>query len=116
MHVADVTMFYAPSGGGVRRYIEAKRAWLLGRGGCAHTLLVPRARGAPAEAGTVPLPSMPLPLSNGYRVPLGRAAAARRLIELAPTVIEAGDPYTLAWAALDAGRALGVSVVGFCHS
>ena len=116
MHVADVTMFYAPQGGGVRRYIEAKRAWLLRRGGCAHTLLVPRSRKAPAEAGLIALSSMPLPLSHGYRVPLGRAQAARRLIALAPSVIEAGDPYTLAWAALDAGRALGVPVVGFCHS
>ena len=35
MHVADVTMFYAPQGGGVRRYIEAKREWLLGTAGCS---------------------------------------------------------------------------------
>jgi alpha-1,6-mannosyltransferase len=116
MHVADVTMFYSPQGGGVRRYIEAKRAWLEAREGCAHTLVVPQPREAPAARGTVGLASVPLPLSGGYRVALRRAPAARRLVELQPSVIEAGDPYTLAWAAIDAGRALGVPVVGFCHS
>lgn len=116
MHVADVTMFYAPQGGGVRRYIESKRAWLTARAGCAHTLIVPRSRKAPAEAGILTLGSLPLPLSHGYRVTLRKAPAARALVDLKPTLIEAGDPYTLAWAALDAGQRLGVPVVGFCHS
>jgi alpha-1,6-mannosyltransferase len=116
MHVADVTMFYAPQSGGVRRYIEAKRSWLAGRDGCFHTLVVPKARTAPVETGTVGLASVPLPLSRGYRVALRKSPAARALIALRPTLIEAGDPYTLAWAALDAGQALGIPVVGFCHS
>jgi alpha-1,6-mannosyltransferase len=116
MHVADVTMFYAPQGGGVRRYIEAKRSWLRGRPGCAHTLVIPKARNAPVETGTLALRSLPLPLSRGYRVALRASPAARALVDLQPSVIEAGDPYTLAWAALDAGQTLGVPVVGFCHS
>ena len=116
MHVADVTMFYAPHSGGVRRYIEAKRSWLAARSGCSHTLVVPRPRTAPTEAGTVGLSSVPLPLSRGYRVTLRKSPAARALVALQPTLIEAGDPYTLAWAALDAGQRLGVPVVGFCHS
>src|SRR5688572_32367763 len=113
MHVADVTMFYSPQGGGGRRYIEAKRALLQARDGCAHTLVVPQPREAPLVRGTVGLASVPLPLSGGYRMALRRAPAARRLVELQPSVIEAGDPYTLAWAAIEAGRALGVPVVGF---
>jgi alpha-1,6-mannosyltransferase len=116
MHIADVTMFYAPQGGGVRRYIEAKREWLLGTAGCAHTLLVPKSSSAPPEADTIALPSFPLPFSNGYRVAMRRSPAARRLVALRPSLIEAGDPYTLAWAALAAGDELGVPVVAFCHS
>jgi alpha-1,6-mannosyltransferase len=116
MHVADVTMFYAPQGGGVRRYIEAKRQWLRGLAGCTHSLLVPKARRAPAEADTIGLPSVPLPFSNGYRMPLGRTPAARTLVRLRPTVIEAGDPYMLAWASLAAGNSLAAPVVAFCHS
>jgi alpha-1,6-mannosyltransferase len=45
-----------------------------------------------------------------------RSPAVRRLVSLRPSVIEAGDPYTLAWAALAAGDELGVPVVAFCHS
>src|SRR5687767_9898341 len=116
MHVADVTMFYAPQGGGVRRYIEAKREWLLATAGCSHTLLVPKASSAPPEHDTIGLPSFPLPFSNGYRVAMRRSPAARRLVSLRPSLIEAGDPYTLAWAALAAGEELGVPVVAFCHS
>lgn len=116
MHVADVTMFYAPQGGGVRRYIDAKRAWLNATAGCSHTLLVPRPHNARAEADTIGLPSLPLPFSSGYRVPLRGASAEKSLIALCPHVIEAGDPYVLAWAALAAGRVLNTPVVAFCHS
>jgi alpha-1,6-mannosyltransferase len=116
MHVADVTMFYAPHGGGVRRYLEAKRAWLRAREGCSHTLVVPKSANAPREGGIVGLRSMPIPLSHGYRVAFRNTPAARALFELRPTLIEAGDPYNLAWASLEAGQRLGVPVVGFCHS
>jgi len=116
MHVADVTMFYAPYGGGVRRYIEAKRRWLRTREGCSHTLVVPKSANTPREGGVVGLRSMPIPLSHGYRVAFRKSPAARALIDLRPTLIEAGDPYNLAWASLEAGQTLGVPVVGFCHS
>jgi alpha-1,6-mannosyltransferase len=59
---------------------------------------------------------VPLPGSGGYRLPLDRATLARRLTALEPDVIEAGDPYRLAWAALDAGQTLGIPVLAFCHS
>jgi alpha-1,6-mannosyltransferase len=55
-------------------------------------------------------------MSGGYRFPLRRACAARVLQALDPDLIEAGDPYRLSWAALDAGQALGVPVTTFCHS
>src|SRR4051812_25694850 len=109
-------MFYAPQGGGVRRYIEAKRDWLRGAAGCAHTLLVPKPGDAPDEAHTIGLPSLPLPFSNGYRVAMRRSPAARSLVALSPSLIEAGDPYTLAWASLAAGEELRVPVVAFFHS
>lgn len=40
----------------------------------------------------------------------------KRLIRQRPSLIEAGDPYTPGLAALKAGEALGVPVVGFCHT
>ncbi|MEO7010503.1 MAG: glycosyltransferase, partial [Caldimonas sp.] len=64
----------------------------------------------------VGLPSIPLPRSGGYRLPLRRRAIADRLVALAPDLIEAGDPYVVAWAAVDAARRRGVPAVAYCHS
>ena len=115
MHIADITMFWTPSSGGVRTFLEAKDAWLAKQPGIQHTLLVPGA--IAARAGTrVTLPAPPIPFGHGYRFPLRRQAWVEQLAGLAPDIIEAGDPYVLAWAALQAGGRLQVPVVGFYHS
>ncbi|WP_340146799.1 glycosyltransferase [Halomonas sp. PA16-9] len=61
------------------------------------------------------LPALHLPLAS-YRFPLRGSPWRDALIDLKPDLIEAGDPYVTAWAALDAGQRLGVPVVGFYHS
>ncbi|OBS09891.1 glycosyltransferase family 4 protein [Acidihalobacter prosperus] len=116
MHLSDITMFYAPESGGVRRYLDAKRQWLAHNTVCRHSLLAPGTRDTQDTPGVFTLPAPPLPFSNGYRFPLRRRPWTRKLIELAPDLIEAGDPYRLAGAALAAGRALDVPVIGFYHS
>ncbi|WP_294638450.1 glycosyltransferase family 1 protein [uncultured Aquabacterium sp.] len=114
-HLLDVTMFWSATGGGVRRYIQAKRAWLRACSGWRHSVAAPGV-GAQDGPDTLPLDGVPLPGSGGYRAPLNRQAAARKLASRSPDLIEAGDPYRLAWAALDAGQRLGIPVVSFCHS
>ena len=106
-------MFWSPTGGGVRRYVNTKHAWLAKQAGWRHTIAVPQVRGEHVEAA---LPSLPLPFGNGYRLPLQRGAMARLLTELGPDVIEAGDPYRVAWAARDAAQRLGIPAVAYCHS
>jgi alpha-1,6-mannosyltransferase len=113
-HVVDATMFWSATGGGVRRYLLAKQAWLARQPGWSHTLAVPLA-GAP-DAGTAKLPALPLPFSGGYRLPLRRRAVADRLVALRPDLVEAGDPYVVAWAALDAARRCGIPALAYCHS
>ena len=115
VHIADVTMFYAARSGGIRRYLDTKREWLRARE-CRHTLLVPARNGCPIDAATLALPSVPLPLSAGYRLPLGVRRTAKELVRVRPHLIEAGDPYHLAWAALRARDVLRVPAVFFCHS
>lgn len=115
MHIADITMFWAPASGGVRTYLEAKADWLRDRPGVQHSLLVPGA-GRTQEGDIRTLPSPPLPFGNGYRFPLRKRPWVDQLVELGPDVIEANDPYLPAWAALDAGQRLGVPVIGFYHS
>lgn len=115
MHIADMTMFYAPASGGVRTYLDAKHPRLGRRPGVRHSLLVPGAR-ADHQDGIYSVPAPALPFSNGYRFPLRVAPWRKMLHNLQPDLIEAGDPYLTAWAALDARRYLDAPVIGFYHS
>jgi alpha-1,6-mannosyltransferase len=105
-------MFWSAGGGGVRRYLETKGDWLMRRAGWRHTIVAPGADGA----GRGDCGGWPLPLSGGYRLTVRRELAARAIAAQAPDLIEVGDPYRLAWSALDAARRLAVPTVAFCHS
>ncbi len=116
-HLLDTTMMYAPQSGGVKRYLMAKRAWLAKRrADVRHTLVVPGARTRAEGDGLVTIAATRLPFGNGYRMPasLTKWETVLRLLE--PDVIEAGDVFVPGHAALYAGEALGVPVVGFCHT
>ncbi|SDO40321.1 glycosyltransferase family 4 protein [Vreelandella arcis] len=115
MHIADVTMFHAPASGGVRTYLQAKHRVFSHYPDLRTSLLVPGAeRDSLGDLHT--LPALHLPLGQGYRFPLRAAPWRDALLRLHPDIIEAGDPYVTAWAALEAGQRLGVPVVGFYHS
>lgn len=116
MHFADITMFYANESGGVRRYLNAKHRWLLSQTSHRHSLLTPGKRAAQGGPGQYLIPSPPLPFSHGYRFPVRRKPWTQKLLSLEPDLIEAGDPYVTAWAALNAGQELGVPTVAFYHS
>jgi hypothetical protein len=110
-------MLYAPRSGGVRRYLSSKRAWLAAnRPDVRHTLVVPGARDSYDGQGRVSIYAAPLPFGAGYRWPVVKQAWMERLARQRPDIIEAGDPYTPGLAALRAGDALGIPVVGFCHT
>lgn len=115
MKILDSTLFYTQSSGGVRTYIDAKRQALLRRGDMSHKVVLPGA-GVRFDRDFVQLPAMPLPLAPGYRFPLRLGLWANVMAGLQPDLIEAGDPYTPAWAAQRAARMLDVPAVGFYHS
>ena len=116
-HLVDTTMLYAPRSGGVKRYLMAKRAWLSrSRPGIRETLVVPGGRSAADAEGAVTIHAPKLPFGDGYRWPSNTRKWANWLCALAPSVIEAGDPYTPGQAAIEAGQRLAAPVVGFCHS
>ncbi len=111
-HLLDATMFWAREAcGGVRRAISTKRAVLVAHG-WRHTLLAPGVRGP----GMVDCGGVSLPFSGGCRFVWNRAEAARLIEQAEPEIIESSDPFTLAWATLDAARALQVPSVAFCHN
>lgn len=115
VHIADITMFYAPASGGVRTYLDAKHRRLGTRPGIRHSLLIPGSS-LTEQDGIYTVPAPALPFGKGYRFPLRLAPWRNVLHDLQPDLIEVGDPYLTAWAALDARRQLDVPVIGFYHS
>jgi hypothetical protein len=111
VHIADITMFYAPTSGGVRTYLEQKQRHFASHAGIRHSVLVPGKR-LERRGAFLTLPAPPLGWT-GYRLPLRGARWTQELCRLQPDLIEAGDPYRLAWAALAAGQRLGVPVSVF---
>ena len=116
-HLLDTTMMYAPRSGGVKRYLMAKRAWLEARRqDIRHTLVVPGAQTRAQTSGLVTVAAAKLPFGDGYRMPASPTKWATVLRLLRPDVIEAGDVFVPGHAAMEAGDALGVPVIGFCHT
>lgn len=116
-HLIDTTMMYAPRSGGVKRYLNAKSDWIAKRRpDLRHTLVVPGPTTGLATPGVVSVAAARLPFGDGYRMPASSAKWEMVLRMLEPDIIEAGDIFVPGHAALDAGQALGVPVVGFCHT
>src|SRR3954469_500411 len=107
MHLLDVTMLYAPTSGGVVRYLRAKRAWLRRHTSIRHSLLVPGDADASGSAGEKYLRTWAIQ-PQGHRWPLAVRRWSREIRACAPDLIEAGDAGPEAWAALHAARSLEV--------
>ena len=116
MHIADISLFFAPHSGGVKRYLLAKHRSLAARTGVRHSLLVPGTATGETEPGIFTRADWSIPCAGGYRVPLRPRHWRRALAALRPDVIEVGDPYHLAWAALAAAKDCGAMTVAFAHS
>ena len=116
-HLVDVTLFHSPTSGGVRRYLEAKHAWIAThRRDWQHSLLVPGAQDARVAGGCSTLRGIPIPGTFNYRLPLNPRAWSRALEALQPDVIEVGDAFHTAWAARGVADRLDVPLVAFYHS
>ena len=115
MHLLDVTMLYAPTSGGVVRYLRAKRAWLRRHTSIRHSLLVPGDIDGEAVPGERHMRTWALG-PHGHRWPLAVGRWARAIRACRPDLIEVGDAGPEAWATLAAARDLDVPVIAFCHS
>lgn len=115
-HLVDTTLFYSPTSGGVRRYLNAKHGWLAAQPGWRHTLVVPGGATRIERGGVCTLAGVPIPGSFNYRLPLTPRLWARMLDALRPDLIEAGDTFHPAWAALSVAQRRGIPAAAFCHS
>jgi alpha-1,6-mannosyltransferase len=116
MHLVDITMFYAPEGGGVSTYLNAKARWLARHSHVRHTILSPNVQSRGRAPALVRIPGVSVPGIHGYRMPLSVSGPARQLQSAQADLVEAGDAGQCAWAALRTQQRRGVPAVAFYHS
>lgn len=120
MKICDLTQFYSPVSGGVKRYVAEKVRYLRTHSpGDEHILIIPGERDAVEKGRVSRVYTICSPLiskTSRYRA-LVRLEAIERILEREmPDIIESGDPYQVAWKAVHSGSALRIPVVGFYHS
>jgi len=118
--ICDLTQFYSPVSGGVKRYLHEKIDYVQN---CAatdkHVLVVPGKKTTLRAHGRSRVYTIRSPLVSRtaqYRALLNLRAVERILRNELPDIIESGDPYQLGWKAVRTGRALKIPVIGFYHS
>ncbi|MGE5758832.1 MAG: glycosyltransferase [Gemmatimonadota bacterium] len=118
MKVLDLTEFYSPRGGGVRRYLAEKAAWVAGRPDLDHVVVVPGERDAVTlwDRTRVHLVRGPrVPASPGYHFLIAGRRVARIVRWERPDVIEVGSPYLAPWLARRAARGTPARLAAFVH-
>ena len=120
MKIVDLTQFYSPVSGGVKRYLHEKIDYIQS---CTatdkHVLIIPGAKTGAKANGHSRIYTIRSPLVSRtaqYRALLNLRAVEQTLKREQPDIIESGDPYQLGWRAVKVGRALKIPVIGFYHS
>ena len=120
MKICDLTQFYSPFSGGVKRYLHEKIAYIRNNSPeDEHVLVVPGSKTEVETDVRSRVYSIRSPLvsrSSRYRALLNLRAIEEILERERPDLIESSDPYQIGWKAIAVGRALKVPVVGFYHS
>jgi alpha-1,6-mannosyltransferase len=120
MKICDLTQFYSPRSGGVKRYVHEKIAYISNHSPeDAHVLIIPGPKTEVTTNGrsrVYSIRSLLVSRTSRYRALLNLRAIEEILEHERPDLIESSDPYQIGWKAITAGRALKVPVVGFYHS
>jgi alpha-1,6-mannosyltransferase len=120
LKVCDLTQFYSPRSGGVKRYVHEKIGYIQAASPQdEHVLIIPGAKTEVAPGERSRIYSIRSPLisrSSRYRVLLNLGAVGEILERERPDIVESSDPYQVGWKAISASRALRIPVVAFYHS
>lgn len=120
MKFCDLTQFYSPVSGGVKRYVSEKVRHIRERTERdEHVLIIPGAKDAVINEERARVYTIKSPLisrTSRYRILLRLERIEEILMLERPDLIECGDPYQVAWKAVHSGAALRIPVVGFYHS
>ena len=120
MKICDVTQFYSPRSGGVKRYLTEKIRFVQSsRPGDSHVLVVPGEKSGMVESPQSRIYTIRSPLISRraqYRALLDLRAVDEIIEREQPDIIESSDPYQLGWKAIRSGRARRIPVVSYYHS
>src|SRR5947207_4227479 len=119
LKLCDLTQFYSPLSGGVKRYVHEKIAYIQGATTDEHVLVVPgpKTECVTSERSRIYFIHSPLiSRTSHYRALINLRAIEQILERERPDLIESSDPYQVAWKAIASGEALRIPVVGFYHS
>ena len=120
LKICDLTQFYSPLSGGVKRYVHEKIAYIQNSSAPdEHVLIIPGAKTEVISSERSRIYSIHSPLlsrTSRYRALLNLRAVEEILEQEQPDLIESGDPYQIAWKAIASGRALRIPTIGFYHS
>jgi alpha-1,6-mannosyltransferase len=120
LKICDLTQFYSPLSGGVKRYVHEKIAYIRNyTPENEHVLIIPGSKTEVTNGARSRVYSIHSPLvsrTSRYRALLNLRAIEEILERERPDLIESSDPYQVGWKAVSAGRALKIPVVAFYHS
>jgi alpha-1,6-mannosyltransferase len=120
LKICDLTQFYSPVSGGVKRYVHEKIAFIQRqRPDDEHLLIVPGAKTESIVDGRSRVCTIHSPLlsrSSRYRALLNLRAVGEIIERERPDIIESSDPYQVAWKAISVGADLRIPVLGYYHS
>ena len=120
MKICDLTQFYSPLSGGVKRYVHEKIAYIEKYSPAdEHVLIVPGQKTQMTCNSRSRIYSIHSPLlsrTSRYRALLNLRAVEEILEQERPDIIESSDPYQVGWKAIAIGRSQRIPVIGFYHS
>jgi alpha-1,6-mannosyltransferase len=119
LKICDLTQFYSPLSGGVKRYVHEKADYIRNGTNDEHLLIVPGERTERIDGDRLRFYSIRSPLISRtarYRALLDLRSVGEILEREQPDIIESSDPYQVGWKAIAFGRSARVPVVAFYHS
>lgn len=119
MKICDLTQFYSPLSGGVKRYVHEKAEYIRDAASDEHLLIVPGEKTERIDGDRSRVYSIRSPLISRtarYRALLDLRSVGEILEREQPDIIESSDPYQVGWKAIAFGKSARIPVVAFYHS
>jgi alpha-1,6-mannosyltransferase len=119
LKICDLTQFYSPLSGGVKRYVHEKADYIRNETNDEHLLIVPGEKRERIDSDRSRVYSVRSPLisrTSRYRALLDLRSVGEILEREKPDIIESSDPYQVGWKAIAFGQSARIPVVAFYHS